>query len=460
MFKQTTLLKFYGSLPEPKFPSLTRFMERSEQSYFKTDYKYHVLPDNTIEICETHCLSCNKRLYRNGFNFKHMLMDYGLGKVRFKIHRKRCPNCGEVPISLKLLGDKYAHKHENFKRRSRQLYIIGMRYRQIVRVFEICFNTTISKTSIYNWVKSAQKGLRKLLETTKIPSSGYIGYDEIFLKICGKKRYLMATVDVNTKFIPLALVVSNKEASTAKRTLTKAKRLMDEKLLGIVKDCTTTFGKLFYFRGWEHIELQDCVTPVKWIITKHVKAFAGLSEQSIKPIPEEWLGLLWKFYRVINSRYLSSAYCNLEILRYTINKFQGKRSKHLRVAFNFLESHLENILRWKSNPFLPKTNNMSEGYHKKYEYYPEFKKGMKLISGAQFVADLIVFDNNLNLFPEYIQELEDKIYYLPFLLDDPSEKRMLKGQKTSLSAKLKRVKSSYSKYLIVWEKYFQISTKY
>jgi hypothetical protein len=39
-----------------------------------------------------------------------------------------------------------------------------------------------------------------------------------------------------------------------------------------------------------------------------------------------------------------------------------------------------------------------------------------------------VFGNNLNLFPEYIQELEDKLYYLPFLLDDPTEKRMLKGQ--------------------------------
>ena len=70
------------------------------------------------------------------------------------------------------------------------------------------------------------------------------------------------------------MVTSNKEASTAKRMLTKAKRLMDEKLLGMVKDCTTTFGKLFNFSGWKHVELQDCITHVKWIITKHVKGFS------------------------------------------------------------------------------------------------------------------------------------------------------------------------------------------
>lgn len=430
-------------------------MEKSKQYHSNTDYSYQILPDNTVEICETHCLSCSKRLYKNGYNFKHLILDYGMGNVCFKIHRKRCPDCGEIPVSLKELGEKYCHNPETFKRRSRKLYSIGLRYRQIVQIFKICFNTTISKSQIYNWVKNIREKLRNLLETTRVPSLGYIAYDEIFLNICKEKKYLMTSTDVNTKFIPLALVTDDKEAGTAKRMLTQTKKVMGEKLLGLVKDCATTFGKLFYMRGWEELELQDCVTHVKWIITKHVKAFAGLSEQSIKPIPNEWLGLLGRFYRVINSHYLSSAYCNLEVLRYTIERFAQRKSKHLKIAFDFLKSHLEEILRWNSNPFLPKTNNMSEGYNKKYEYYPEFKRGMKLKSGAQFVADLIVFNNNISLFPGYIEELEEKYYNLPILLDHPADKTLVRSQKLSLQGELRRVRNSYTKYLEIWNEYFQ-----
>jgi len=56
---------------------------------------------------------------------------------------------------------------------------------------------------------------------------------------------------------------------------------------GLVKDCTTNLGGLFKTRSFKHIIQQNCLTYVKWVVSKHVKAFTGLSKQSKKPVPKE-----------------------------------------------------------------------------------------------------------------------------------------------------------------------------
>lgn len=59
-------------------------------------------------------------------------------------------------------------------------------------------------------------------------------------------------------------------------------------LLGLTKDCTTNLGELFKTRSFKSVKQQDCATHIKWIISKHIKAYTGLSEQTKKPIPPEW----------------------------------------------------------------------------------------------------------------------------------------------------------------------------
>lgn len=456
MFCQTTLLKFSNSLPEPNFTSVLRNIEKRQQINSNTHYHYELNPLNILEIKEKYCLTCGKRLYKNGYNKKHLNFNYGIGDIPISVHRKRCVSCGEISIDFNTAFKMDTHNQQNLKKRTRQLYSNGLRYKQIVNVLKICYNIKISKSQVYKWVTEIKEKLRKFLENVKIPSSGYIGYDEIYLKIKGEKRYLMTTIDLNTHFIPATMVVDNKDSSTAKKMLTNAKKSMDTKLLGIVKDCSPIFGGLFTMRGWNHIKLQDCTTHVKWIITKHVKAFAGLSEQSTKPLPKEWTRLLGRFYRVINSRHQASAYVNLEVLRYTVERFTGEKAKHLKIAFDFIESHFNNLQPWKSDYNLHYTNNLLEGSHKKFEYNPEFKTGMKEKSGAQFIADLTVFHHNLMLFSDYLSELKQTREKVPFIEDQSDEKMIFSRQKMQLTLAIRRITDLYEKYQLFWGEYFQI----
>ncbi|KKM95026.1 hypothetical protein LCGC14_1192400, partial [marine sediment metagenome] len=71
---------------------------------------------------------------------------------------------------------------------------------------------------------------------------------------------------------------------------------------GIVKDCTTNLGGLFRKKSFKHILQQNCLMHVKWIVSAHVKAFAGMSKRSNKPLPKEWRWL--RSYGIIRGEQL------------------------------------------------------------------------------------------------------------------------------------------------------------
>ena len=118
--EQSTLNKFFPSLPKPKNHSL---MERlKERSAFFQDKRYtlRMKRDGTIKIREEYCLDCRKRLLKNGYNHRIAILDNGLGKHEFRIHRKRCPYCGEIKPDYSKLAPKFGNYHENYKKRTRQ----------------------------------------------------------------------------------------------------------------------------------------------------------------------------------------------------------------------------------------------------------------------------------------------------------------------------------------------------
>ncbi|MFW9875202.1 MAG: hypothetical protein ACFFG0_19015 [Candidatus Thorarchaeota archaeon] len=87
-----------------------------------------------------------------------------------------------------------------------------------------------------------------------------------------------------------------------------------------MKDCTTNLVRLFRTRSFKHIVQQNCLTHVKWIISAHVKAFAGLPKQSKTPVPQKWQWLLRRFYTLIESKDAINAYIRIEILNFTIER--------------------------------------------------------------------------------------------------------------------------------------------
>jgi hypothetical protein len=115
-----------------------------------------------------------------------VILDEGLGRYEFKLHRKSCKNCGEIRPDYSKLAPKYGNYHENYKRRARQHYMEGLMPSQIKRTFRIDFGMDISESSIVNWIKIVAEPLRKMLKVTPVPSSGYWGYDEIHLRVGGR----------------------------------------------------------------------------------------------------------------------------------------------------------------------------------------------------------------------------------------------------------------------------------
>lgn len=209
-------------------------------------------------------------------------------------------------------------------------------------------------------------------------------------------------------------------------------------------------------RSFKHIIQQNYLTHVKWMISKHVKAFCGLSTRSKKPILEQWRWLLKRFYKVIDSKDETDAYIRLEIVRSTVNRLQGKKIKHLQTALKNLQGWFGKIIAHQRNPSIPKTNNLLESFHKKYTYYPSFKGNLMTPKGAQRVLDYRMFGHNFRRFPDYIRFYRTKYKRYRIFLKESKNDPSLRGQGIHFSYEFKRLDKWYGNYQQVWYQYFAI----
>jgi len=453
--EQTTLYKFCSNLPEPKTRDLLVQLSKKE-AISNDNYTLSIGTGNIIEIQETHCFECGTRLKKNGFNDRIAILDEGVGRHEFRLHRKHCRNCGEIKPDYSKLAPKYGNYHENYKRRARQHYMEGLMPSQIKRVFKIDFGIEISKSSIINWINEVVEPLREMLEKTPVPSSGHWGYDEIHMRIRGEKMYTIDTVDVNTRFIPVAKISPNMGRDAGRKVLMEGRKNCALRIEGLIKDCTTNLGGLFKTRSFKHIIQQNCLTHVKWAVSKHVKAFAGLSKQSKKPVPKEWRWLLKRFFKLIDSKDETEAYIQLEIVRMTVEKLKGEKISELHTALKQLESWFPKIIAHQRNPNIPTTNNLLEGFQKKYLYYPAFKKRMMTSDGAQRVLDYRVFRHNFGKFPGYIVEMRVRYETYRLLVKETKNHPTLRGAGMYFKHKFRKLDIWFGNYMEVWDHNFAI----
>jgi transposase-like protein len=451
--EQATLIKY---LPGIRINPLISDENRSNSLSETLPYTLVLEPDQSICIKETHCLGCGKRLVKNGSNFRKVVLDKWKGKRTYRLMRKRCPKCGEVTPDYSRLIPKNVNYHKNYKSRVRQHYLEGLMPPQIQKVLKVDFGIRISKTTIIRWINKIEKPLRILLRETPVPSSGYWGYDEIHMKIAGTKRYTIDTVDLNTKFVPAARITKNMGRKIGKQVLVEGRKHAQLKVRGLVKDCSTNLGGLFKTRSFKDVKLQNCITHVKWIILRHLKAFAGLPQGSTKPVPKEWSWLIRHFYEVINATTETDIYIKLEILRGILKKLRAERITRLVKAFKQLEKWVPKLIAHQRDPRLSHTNNLLESFHRKYTYYPSFKKHMMTERGAQRVLDYRVFKHNFRRFPEYIKEYELKYSRWKASLPKMRGDKIFQGQGRHFSCFLRKLNKWYREYRGVWQQYFAI----
>jgi len=452
--KQSTLHKYFPFLPEPNTEgNYVRKYEILKENKMKSKYTLIVEPGNRIEIEETHCLECGRRLLKNRFNQRIIILDKGSGKYTFKVHRRRCPYCGEIKIDLSRLAPGYGNYHENYKRRSRQLYMEGLYPEQIHKAFEILYDFWIPRTTIVTWVNSIQDELNQFMIETPVPSSGYWGYDEIFLRISKKKWYALTSIDVITKFAISVKVTAGLDRGTGVLYLREAKRKNAMPLKVIVKDGGLIFGNLFSTRNYNNVKVQLCRVHMKWLMNRYIKKFAGMSIQPKKPLPDHCLPIQDKFYRIIDSHDVTDTFIALEALRTIIERLGNS---HLKRGLTRLEGQISRLINHQRDPLIPTTNNLAENFNQSLQKYPNVKRKMKSPKGSQRVFNYECFNHNMKQFLPYKFKLDQKYRHWRMIMQETNVVRWLKHQGNYFAAKYKRLNRSYNKYLTFWNNNIEI----
>ena len=135
---------------------------------------------------------------------------------------------------------------------------------------------------------------------------------------------------------------------------------------------------------------------------------------------------------------------------------KGKKIKELHTALKQLESWFPKIITHQRNPFIPTTNNLLEGFHKKYTYYPSFKRSMMTPEGAQRLLDYRVFRHNFGKFPEFISELDENYKSYRLLVRETQNHPSIRGAGQYFKAQFKKLDTWYGNYQHLWDQYFAI----
>ncbi|WP_371806386.1 hypothetical protein [Candidatus Lokiarchaeum ossiferum] len=452
--KQTTLHKYFDTLP--CYPINNSYVQDREHKLTKSSqnqYTYSIEPDNHIEIEQTHCLTCQTRLLKNGFNKRFVILDQNHGECTFFLHRKRCPNCGEIPFQIDQFAPKYGTYHENFKRRTRQLFMEGLIPSQIQRTFHIFYELWIPKSTIVTWINSITHELNQVLNHNIVPSSGYWAYDEIFLRINGKKVFLLVFLDIITNFVIKTKVVSHLNRGTGLEFIREAKRDKKLSIKTIIKDGGMMFGNLFSKCPYKKIKVQLCKVHLKWLMNRYIRKSVGMSVQSRKPLPEKCLPIRDQFYRIIDTTHETNKFAAIEALRITTNRLENK---HLTRGFQRLEAQLPRLLNHLRDPNIPLTNNKLENKNQYLERNPSLKYHMKSFVGAQRVVNYRTFKNNLsNLLHNKIR-LNHKYQRWRMMLKETPHTEGTCGQGRHFQAEFKKLERIKEIYLAFWQRYIAI----
>lgn len=452
--KQLSFNNFCVSLPSPRPQKLKdAILQELEPRIVENRYTVILKHGNVIDIEENHCKNCGALLYHNGFNSKVPVLDKGLGRRLYRVHRKRCPRCGEIGYDFSAIAARNGCYHENYKRRARLHFMNGLNPARIQAAIRSDYNMTIPRTTLVGWILQSRQPLRRLLASVKLPFSGHWHHDETFLRVGGKKAYALDTIDAVTKFVPAVTVTRENDRSAAMKHLLSIRRRPGDPIKSLVMDGTSKLGTLLKTRCFKHVQRGQCNMHFKWRVGRKLKRLAGMGESSKKELPEKYHALRQRFYDVFDSHDETQAYIALERLRPLIERIN---KRYLTTLFNDIEAKLPQIIAWQRNPDIAPTNNKCENFHQRLQYHTSFKTRARLLSGAQCIADFRVFNHNFQRFTTYSDELwQKRCKYKAWLHEDPKDPS-LKGGTQYYFNEICRVNKAFGEYTTFWENYLKI----
>ena len=139
----------------------------------------------------------------------------------------------------------------------------------------------------------------------------------------------------------------------------------------------------------------------------------------------------------------------------TALKFGPKKRGPLIRIVEMLHSKKEQILAYCTDPNLYPTNNLIEGYHRKFERYSPFKRQMKTQEGAQYRSDITRFKHNFEQFPIYINKFWQRIDDFKSLCAESQNSCKYFGGWAHYLTEKRALEHGFGEYLRVWNEYYK-----
>ena len=159
---------------------------------------------------------------------------------------------------------------------------------------------------------------------TKLPVSGYFGFDEIHTKTDGKKTYVLSLVDLWDDFYVNAEFSPGRDTGNIKRFFSSSKRQGKIKFKGLVLDGSNTYGGIFKSWRFSYIKVQRCQTHYKKNLNEAIYEAAGLGMKVTEDLPEPYDDVKKALFAVFNR---STLYRSVWQLLMAEMKLYGKISE-------------------------------------------------------------------------------------------------------------------------------------
>jgi len=348
--------------------------------------------ENVIVLTDRHCPKCSRHLRKNGKNERSVYGDDGKVKETYQLQRYICNHCGVINIDYSDIikdGGKYGEK---YPRIARLLFMLGLPPYRIQKVFIATNQISIPLSTIKSWIYPLRNEIRTVLYPRNMPFSGAVSYDEMYMKMEGKKEYFLGLVDCRTNIVIRSEIVGSLEKSEIKTIFKNVRREQNLVIKGAVMDGGNAGGNAFKDRSLKQIKRQRCHTHFKKTIRKMVYVDAGMGKQVKKALPKKIEKVLHAFYSVIDSR--TEADFD-ERHKKAHNLIKKSKNPKLIKPWGMIRTSKQILLQYLKTPYLDNTTNKSEALHHEIEVYPSLKSGQKTEMGADLVSSGMIYIHNM-----------------------------------------------------------------
>jgi transposase-like protein len=416
--------------------------------------EFVLFPGRIIRLRKEVCKHHNKKLTMNGTNKRTVYTSDGHSFKEFKLQRYRCEICGEYKPNYGDFIPNYANYQEEVKVKARHYYYLGNTPGQVRDIFRVNGTCVPSESSIRNWVKEAAEPIQDVVMNTKLPVSGYFGFDEIHTRTNGERTYVLSLVDLWDDFYVNAEFSEGRDTGFIKHFLSSSKRQGKIKFKGLVLDGSNTYGGIFKSWRFSYIKVQRCQTHFKKNLNEAIYEAAGLGMKVTEDLPEPYDEIKKALFAVFNRSTLYRAVWQLLMAEM---RFYNKISEDVDNIIDHFYILFPNLFRYFEDTRLQPTNNATERMNLDLERYPSLKHRMKTREGVNIVVKGIVFLHNFEAFQKYILKIEAKILKLDQNIAEFPDDEELKRLKQGLQIHLSWVRKYYANYKGVYLRFFKLS---